>query len=135
MLTLTAKVKFILDSSRSFMKTVKFVPSQCQGETPTFEGFIEMRMPTFDEKFGILEDIELKMTDGEVDVSNSQSNMKTLRKAVKLSQGFYKMVALKHIKTGEEYKSFDEMTCDEKCHPILIEVGMALLGGFKMGND
>lgn len=119
------------------MKTVKYVPSVCKGENPSFEGSVTLRMPTFDERMDYLE----SLTEGDFEIDESgkmnrvkSQNMKSIRQMVKNSQKHYQAVEIKNKSTGEEYKSFEDLTSDGETHLILIEVASFIIQGAKMGN-
>lgn len=117
------------------MKTVKYVPSVCKGDNPTFSGFIELRLPTFDEKYEYLETSGISVGEsGEINSGNTISQMAVIRKFVKQSAKHYQSVSLKKIATEEAFESFDDMQYDSDCHQILIEVATQLINGFKLGN-
>lgn len=117
------------------MALVKFIPSVCKGEAPTFEGFVSVRSPNFDEKYGFLEDLDVKTNeDGQVEIVGNKAGLSMIRKAVKASVKFYQHVELKHLASGAVYSSFDDLSCDDKAHGILIEVATVLMAGLPMGN-
>ena len=118
------------------MASVKFVPTVCRGDEPTFWGFITLKMPNFDEKYGFIEDLDLELDDeGKVSAGNAKKGLSMIRKAVKASKAFYQHVELKHAASGKEFGSFDDLSSDDKAHVILIEVATALMAGLPMGND
>jgi hypothetical protein len=118
------------------MASVKLVPAVCKGESPSFEGFITMKMPNFDEKYGFIEDLDLELDDeGKVSAGNAKKGLSMIRKAVKASKAFYQHVELKHLESGKVFGSFDDLSNDDKAHVILIEVATALMAGLPMGND
>lgn len=117
------------------MASVKFVPSVCKGDSPSFEGFVTLRMPNFDEKYGFIEDLDLELNDdGTVQNVGGKAGLSMIRRAVKSSKTFYQHVELKHTASGVEYKTFDDLSCDDKAHSILIEIATAIMGGLSMGN-
>lgn len=117
------------------MKSVKYVPSQCKGDAPEFSGEVEIRLPTFDEKYEYFEASGVEVNEkGEMDIKSTMTKIKLMRGIVKMSAKHYLSVSLKKNATGEEYKSFEDMSVDPDCHPIMIEVGTQLLNGFKLGN-
>lgn len=117
------------------MKTVKYVPKSCLGDDKKFEGSLTMRLPTFDQKYELLEISGIKFSDaGEVESSSSKDRLDMIRKLVKHSESFYETVSLIKCSSLEEFKSFEDMQYDDDAHAILIEVGLALLNGFKLGN-
>lgn len=118
------------------MASVKFVPSVCKGESPSFEGFVTMKMPNFDEKYGFIEDLDIELDEeGKVAMGNAKKGLSMIRKAVRASKSFYQHVELKHLESGKTFGSFDDLSSDDKAHVILIEVATALMAGLPMGND
>lgn len=117
------------------MKTKTFIPSACTGDEATFEGSIELRFPSFDEKFDYLEGMNVQVEDdGSVGMGGTSDRLKMMRKMVAMSAKHYVSVSLKNKSSGEEFKSFEDMTADGDCHGILIEVASKLLQGLKVGN-
>jgi hypothetical protein len=116
------------------MKTFKFVPSICVGETTEWEGYVVLRPYKYDEKFDLLESVNIGVSEDGVDTSKV-SNMQFVRKAVAASKDNYVEVKLKHKATGEEVTSFEEMTYLDEMAPVLSEVAFKLISGFKLGKD
>lgn len=115
------------------MKTIKFIPKVAQGEDAKFSGSVELRVPTFDERFECLEQSGFKMNQaGEVDPTGQIS---MLRSMVKLSQPFYVSVDLTSKDGGDKFTSFKEMSEDAACDPILIEIAMMIASGFKASKN
>ena len=113
---------------------VVFIPSQCKGKDATFKGSVTLRMPSFDERYQYLEEINLKVnSDGEADLG-SMNQIGMIRKMVRFSKDHYSKVELKRVEDGKEFKSFDEMAFDPSCDAILSEVAGQLINGLKMGN-
>ncbi len=116
------------------MKTVSFTPKACQGEGATFEGTVSLRLPTFDEKYEYLEKMEVEVDEeGKVELKKG-SNLKKVRQMVAMSSGHYVAVALKKKASGEEFKSFADLSVDADAEEILIEIGLKVISGFNVGN-
>ena len=95
-----------------------------------------MKIPNFDEKYGFIEALDLELDEeGKVSAENAKRGMTVIRKAVRASKAFYQHVELKHLESGKEFGSFDDLSNDEMGHGILIEVATALMAGLPMGND
>lgn len=115
------------------MKEIKFTPKACEG--PEFSGSVTMRVPMFDERYEMLDQMGIK-----IDVSTGEASMEevgsfsSIRRMVKASSGFYKSVEIKHS-DGREFKSFEDMQSDPDCDQILIEVAMAISRGFRPGKN
>ena len=117
------------------MKQVTYVPSACKGDDATFEGSVTLRLPTFDEKYEYLERIGITIDDeGKVDLGDKKNRLRLMREMVKASSSHYLEVKLKNKATGEELKSFEDMSYEPLAYPILTEVAPQLLNGFSVGN-
>lgn len=117
------------------MRSVKYVPSLCKGEDKIFDGSVEIRLPTFDEKFEYFESLGADVDEsGSVDKLSNTSKIKKIRSLVGVSKPHYLAVDLKKLSSGEEFKSFDDLTTEPDAHPILIEVATHLLSGFDLGK-
>lgn len=116
------------------MKTVTFVPTVCKGEDALFEGSLVLKMPTFDQKYELFELAGMKVSEkGEMQMDTVEK-MRMMRMLVKHTQPYYETVSIKKKDGGEEFKSFEDLQYDQDAHAILIEVGTAILNGFKLGN-
>jgi hypothetical protein len=116
------------------MRSIKYIPEICKGESPKFSGDITVKAFTFDEKFEYIQSLDVDVSsDGSVNVGNS-NNIEKTRRMVKLSQKYYISVDLKNNATGEEIKSFEDMSYCEELHECLIEIAAKMLSGFKLGN-
>lgn len=116
------------------MKTVKYIPEGCKGEKPEFAGSVELIPVTFDEKFSYLEELGLDVDENGALVKNTSKQLKAMRNLVKLSEKHYASVSLKKLSTGEEVKSFQEMSIDSDYHMMMIEIANQIIGGIKLGN-
>lgn len=135
------------------MKTIEFVPTICTNHqakdaegklllvdgqpvdvAATFEGSITLRLPDFDERYQVLEDMGLQ-ADGSGQVKSVEINVfKTLRRMVEVSKAFYVEVKLKRISDGAEFKSFTDLSVDPDCDGIILEVAKSLRSGFRPGK-
>ena len=115
------------------MKEIKFTPKACEG--PEFSGSVTMRVPMFDERYEVLDQMGIKIdtASGEMSMTDVGS-FSSIRKLVKASAAFYKLVEIKHS-DGREFKSFEDMQSDPDCDQILIEVAMAISRGFRPGKN
>ena len=117
------------------MSEIKFVPKQCEGENATFEGFVSLKVPNFDEKYGILEHLNLEADEsGDMRISTAQSEISTIRKTVALAKPFFLAVELKHKASGKEFKSFDDLSADSRGHSILMQAALSVVNGSNVGN-
>ena len=112
---------------------IEFKPKACEGKNKKFDGTVTLRMPTFDEKYSYLEQCQFK-TDESGQVQDGYGSISAIRKAVGLAKDHFVKVDLIRVKDGREFKSFDEMSVDNDCHEILIEVAGKILQGFNLGK-
>jgi hypothetical protein len=91
----------------------EFVPSLCKGENPQFKGSITLSKPSFDEKYQYLEEMGY-------DEDNKPNTMKMLRMMVRHSEKHYVKIDLQ--KGDKKITKFEQLSYDDDCHPILIEV-------------
>lgn len=123
------------------MRELAYIPKQCQETVedgkiiaPTFAGSIKIRVPTFDERYEILEKSGVKVgSKGEIEVG--ENALLILRNTVKISKDFYIAVEIRKLSDGTEYKSFEDMSVDPDCDALLIDVAHALRGGFKPSKN
>jgi hypothetical protein len=114
------------------MKTFTIVPKMFEGSD--WSGSITLRPASFDERFQYMEDMSIEISpDGEVKMP--ESNTKTVRKMVKLSQAHYVKVEIENKKTGEKITSFDDLQYEQDLAPVLVEVAVAVVRGGRLGND
>lgn len=116
------------------MKTIKLVPAICKGDDATWEGFVVLRLPTFDEKFDYVERMQLAIKEDGTVEGDQLAKLKSVREMVKVSKAHYVEVELKSKSTGEVVKSFDEMQYCEDLHGTMVELAAMILNGFKVGN-
>lgn len=115
------------------MKEVKFVPTMCL-EGGDFSGHIMLKVPGFDERYEMLDQIGLKIdADGSMSAAD-MNGIGAIRKLVQFSQKFYKEISIEH-KDGRKFESFDDLSLDPECDAILIEVAGKLRNGFRVGKN
>lgn len=116
------------------MKELKYVPKQCN-DGEDFSGYVLVRVPLFDERYEIIDQMGLKADaeTGEVK-ANDLSSFKAIRNLVAASHKFYKEVNIKH-KDGREFKSLEDLLSDSDCDAILMDVAGAVSRGFKPGKN
>lgn len=111
------------------MKTYKFIPKAC--DDVLFSGHILMRKPRFNEKYDLIESLNLNQSDQD----NINSGIRKLRELIDICKQYVISVDIKNLETGEEFKSFDDLFDDIDCEDILIELGTKFLGGFRTKNS
>lgn len=96
------------------MKTSKYVPSVCKGDNPQWAGHIILKELDFDTKCDIMEKVE------------GLTGIKQVRELVKSTKDLYLEVSLKHV-SGEECKSFQDISETQALHGVLKDVAMYIL--------
>ena len=127
------------------MSNVVFVPSLCKDqvidkdgepevEPAKFKGELVLKRPNFEQREEYKKHLlNLKFKEGKVQLN--QDSVTDMVGLVKDSVSHYVKVDLEKIETGEKYKSFDDLSYDVACDPILYEVGIQLVTGFPMGKS
>jgi len=116
------------------MKEIKFTPKAFTAESG-FTGSVTMRVPGFDERYEVLDQMGIKIDAASGEASMAEvGSFSSIRKMVKASQGFYKEVEVKHA-DGREFKSFEDLQSDPDCDGALIEIAMAISRGFRPGKN
>lgn len=136
------------------MRTFKFVPEATKDQimtdeegkpvphgeagpillTARFSGHIILRVPDFDERMQLLEDIGLEINDAGQGAIPEDNKLKVMRRLVKATQAYYKEVDMKHV-DGTEYKSFEDLSFDLQAQPILMEVAKLMQEGIRPGKN
>lgn len=116
------------------MKQIKHIPEECTGENPRFTGHIMLKVPNFDEKWGMLDGLGLEMNDeGHVDMAKMKS-FSFIRSYVKAAKPFFAEVSIKENLSGNEYKSYEDLSADSDTHPMLMKASLVVVSGMKLGN-
>lgn len=124
---------------------VKYVPKVCgeheerEGKKTkkvpaTFSGHVLMRVPSFDERYEVLEQQNLEIEDGVVVSQAKENPFASLRVLVKNSEKFYVEVELVRLKDKKEFKSFAELSADPGCDVVLIDIAGAVRRSFQVGE-
>jgi hypothetical protein len=118
------------------VRSIKYVPEACKGESPKFSGEVELRVPSYDEKLEMFELSGMEFnSNGKVELSSTSCNIKILRAMIKHSEKFYQSVSLKKLSSGQELKSFEDLQYDSDGPSVLIEIASSLGKGFDLGNE
>ena len=111
----------------------EYIPTACRKKDADITGSVTLRMPSFDEKYGYIEQCGFSMnSDGQIGAGVEQ--LGAIRRMVDLTKGHYEEVNLK-TKDGQEITSFDQMQYDSRCDSILIEVAAQIMGGLQAGKS
>ena len=102
-------------------------------EPPKFSGYIDLKVPDFDQRMQLLEDIGLEINEEGEGVIPKGNKIKLTRKLVKATEPYYQAVAMEHI-DGTKYATFEDLSCDNECQPILMEVCALMQRGIRPGK-
>lgn len=128
------------------MREFKFIPKECADHTvkkdgepdsvvpKSFEGHIMLKVPTTPERYEYLENVGVTVNeDGQsVDVT---SKIQRAKKTIEISEKFYLVVQLKKLDGDIEYKSFEDLSYDPDCVPILNDVASLLMEGIRPSKN
>lgn len=135
------------------MKTTNFIPKACleskDGEgvviPPTFSGSIDLKIPTFFERQKLKTMLIVAVsTEGGTDLAalkagtgkvNVVKMMEQMGELVRESVPFYQKVEIKNLRTGEEHKSFDDLSCDPDADALIQEVAQEIAGGLGVSKN
>lgn len=104
------------------------------GPEPTLSGHVVLRVPSFDERMQLLEDIGLQINEQGVGTIPEENKLKMTRKLVAATEPYYVEVDMKHV-DGSEYKSFDDLSHDLVAQPVLMEVAHLMQTGIRPGKN
>lgn len=104
------------------------------GPEPVLSGHVVLRVPSFDERMQLLEDIGLEINEQGVGTIPEENKLKMTRKLVAATEPYYVEVDMKHV-DGSEYKSFDDLSHDLLAQPVLMEVAHLMQSGIRPGKN
>lgn len=97
------------------LKTVKYEPCE---KDDVLSGHVVLKKPSIDDLF----------EGSEIAKQSKDDQGKATKDLLNWSKKFYIKVDIKNV-DGSEYKSFDDLTGDAECLPVLNEVAVALVQG------
>lgn len=104
----------------------KFVPSAVKAGK--FEGHIIVKELCFDERYDLLEKLAA------IPDTDAAARVTFMRHLIKNHKDKLVSVALRRVKDGRRYDSYDALEYGADAHDVRIEVGKGLLYGFDEGN-
>lgn len=126
------------------MATIVYIPKACKdqpatekkaAQPATFSGSVTLRKPTFDEKYEYLDISGLEVdAEGNTIDKGPKENIAAIRRIVKLSIPHYISIDLTCLATGEKLTTIDDLLSCSEADGILIDIGMQIIGGFRLGN-
>lgn len=103
-------------------------------ESP-FEGYIELKILPFLERFKKAKDLSLSVTkEGEVELNKDADVEEQMKRLVELVKKHSTDVKIKR-KSGFEFKSIDELGYDEDGTTLILQAGQVILRGPKLGEN
>jgi hypothetical protein len=103
-------------------------PSEDSG----LSGSVVIDIPTLKEQFKLIREVSITPTDGKMDIS---SQLDVVEKQVENCAKHIKSVKLKHIKSGKEIKSLEDMLMYKQTREIVIgEISSLLMNGIDLGK-
>jgi hypothetical protein len=117
---------------------------QVKMEFKGFEGHVMVRTATNIEQYEVFDQLGISimdlagLDDGDASKNSLQGIIKDSKKLVtllKLSEANYEEVSLKHIKTGAEYKSFDDINNDALCSGVMLMIASTALIGIQVNKE
>jgi len=113
---------------------IEYTPSLAKGKDAKFKGCVTLKAPTIVERYSYVDQCGFKVTEsGEVD--QSLANVSAMGKMIEISKPHYKKVALTHLKSGREYKNFDDLSLDPECDGILVDVAGTVMNGLRPSKN
>lgn len=105
----------------------------------SFEGFVKVKVPSFPERCRFPKQLgigDLALSEGDPDkkVASGIANLEVVAKAAELMEPFLIGVSLKHLKTGTELKSVEDLYSFPQASPIVVEIAGDFINGFQPKN-
>jgi hypothetical protein len=115
------------------MKEVEFKPEAFGTD---FEGSITIRVPKTRERMQYIKECNFKLNQaGEMDTADNDGMFEKIAKMIEIAERHVVKVDFKHIATGTEYKSFEDIETDSGCDAIVSEVAQKVLRGFGVSKN
>lgn len=111
-------------------RLVKYIPEEKSG----FTGYVEIRMPKYKERLGLIKGLDLK-TDSKGEVELGSDTMDKAIKFAEIAESHVESVKLQHPKVDSEITSLDDLDMYEEGTMILQKITGVILNGVKLGND
>lgn len=109
------------------------VPAPLEGE-PEFDGYCLIDMPGYVDRVKLIKELNFKVdNDGNVE-GDIMSQMDVMEKLFDVAKKYVKEVAVKHLKSGAELKTVDELGFYANTQKVLIQVGGLILSGPQLGE-
>ncbi len=126
-------------------KEKEFIPSECkerkEGEEllpPSFSGSLKVEVPNFMKRMEYVKQCNFKTVDkggGQMEIAAGMDNIDSIIQMAKIAEKHVKSVSLKHIESGEEYKSWGDLLEDPACDSMISEISGYIMNGVSAGKS
>lgn len=132
------------------MEIKRIVPSICKSvkdengnvtSEAKYEGFIEMRAPSYDEVMDIQESCQIDVEEGEskdearARLIKKNSSVAFIRKVAAFVPQFVQKVEIKRLEDGFVFDSFDMLKYDTDMFAVITELATRLVGKHQVGKS
>lgn len=117
------------------MKTIKYVPEVCKGESPKMKGEVELALVKYSDKLKFFKSTGIKLSaTGEVEKMDTSQSFDFIIKQSEFSKDYYLKVDLEDLATGEKYTCFDDLEYGDLGQLVIQDISLKLMNGFSLGN-
>jgi hypothetical protein len=108
-------------------RVIKFVPEYCKQAGASIKGYVVLKAITLSDRYRLISAANFKLNDlGDVEASGDM--LESLAIVNDKIKQYFVEVDFKH-KDGTEFKSYDDLNHDERCHPLMQQIGKVMLKG------
>lgn len=113
------------------MKEINYTPEKMP---EGFEGTIKIKVPLARDRLKFLKEVNFKMNEaGEMDISIDDAEK--ISKMIEIASQYVIDCSIKHIESGTEFKTFEDLESDSDLTNLCIEIGAKILGGFSLSKN
>lgn len=109
-------------------RVVKYCP---KGEV--FEGYVMIRMPKFKERLALIKGLGIS-TDEKGEVGMNDDSLEKAAQLVGIAHEHVESVQLKHVESGIEFSSMDDLDMYEEGTQLIQEIAGMVINGVKLGK-
>lgn len=109
----------------------KFSPSVCVGEGAEYEGFIMLRMPTYDERHEMVE-LRPDLPSDASEEDKVRAGRTWMRKLYVIAPKYVQEVAIKRKSDGFLFNTWEQLSYDSDMNVAISEALGALVGKFSL---
>lgn len=116
------------------MREVKWTPPIEEGQEPKFKGHVMVKVPTTKERLENMEQVGIKYN-AQGEILGELDMISTGGKLVDIASKMVILVDLELIEDGTKYSSFEDLTYDNKCDSVIMDLGKIGLRGVRPGKN